>query len=136
MGSGATLRVTNTKNLPRTVKIALRTRDKDAQSQKELLKWNTHINLGLHWSLLDKDLSFLLTGTPTQSLWKVDIRFFAGLSHGTIKVLRDCGAKPQQGKGAVSDPVSLETTSEGRGFADVPTPSESREEQKGEGECR
>jgi hypothetical protein len=66
-----------------------------------------------------------------QSLWKVDIRFFAGLSHGTIKVLRDPGAKPQQGKGAVSDPAFLETASEGRGFADVPTPSESREEQKG-----
>jgi ribosomal protein S7 len=36
-GSGSRLKATDARNLPKTVKVALRTRDKVAQSQVELL---------------------------------------------------------------------------------------------------
>jgi hypothetical protein len=47
-GQGARLKSTHAKNLPKSVKIALRTGDKVAQSQEELLKWMKHLNPGLH----------------------------------------------------------------------------------------
>jgi uncharacterized protein (DUF2384 family) len=48
MVSGVRLRATDAKNFPKLVKTALRTRDKIAQSQEELLKWIKHLNKGLH----------------------------------------------------------------------------------------
>jgi hypothetical protein len=58
MGSAARLMAADAKNLPKPVKIALKTRDKVAHSQEELLKWIKHLNPGLlhteHWRTLDK----------------------------------------------------------------------------------
>jgi hypothetical protein len=46
--SGTMLKATDARNLPKPVKVALRTRDKVAQNQEELLKWIADLNLGLH----------------------------------------------------------------------------------------
>jgi hypothetical protein len=48
MGSGARLKAKDARNLPKPVKVALRTRDKVAKTQDELLNWIKNINPGLH----------------------------------------------------------------------------------------
>jgi hypothetical protein len=55
--SGARLKATDARNLPKSIKVALRIRDKFAQNQEELLKWVKNLNPGLnteHWRVLDK----------------------------------------------------------------------------------
>jgi hypothetical protein len=55
--SGARLKATDARNLPKPVKVALRTRDRVAQNQEELLKWIKNLNPGLHtehWRVLNK----------------------------------------------------------------------------------
>jgi hypothetical protein len=55
--SGARLKATNARNLPKPVKLALRTRNKVTQTQDNLLKWIKNLNPGLHtekWRILDK----------------------------------------------------------------------------------
>jgi hypothetical protein len=55
--SGARLKATDAKNLPKPVKVALRIRDRVAQNQEELLKWIKNLNPGLHtehWKMLNK----------------------------------------------------------------------------------
>jgi hypothetical protein len=84
MESGARLKATDARNLPKPVKVALRTRDKVAQTQEELLKWTKNLNPGLHtehWRILIINLShrarhlyFLYTGTPFQLLRGLDTR--------------------------------------------------------------
>jgi hypothetical protein len=47
----------DTRNLPKHVKVALRTRDTVAQTQDELLTWVKNLNPGLnteHWKVLDR----------------------------------------------------------------------------------
>jgi hypothetical protein len=54
LGTGARLKVTDTRNLPKPVKVVLRTRDKVAQTQDELLTWINNLNPGLnieHWKI-------------------------------------------------------------------------------------
>jgi hypothetical protein len=51
--SGTRLKATDARNLPKSVKVAFRTRDKATQDQEELL----NLNPGLHtenWRVLDK----------------------------------------------------------------------------------
>jgi hypothetical protein len=45
---GARLKATDARNLPKPVKVALRMREKVAQTQDELLKWIKNLNPGLH----------------------------------------------------------------------------------------
>jgi hypothetical protein len=55
--SGARLKAKDARNLPKPVKVALRMRDKFAQTHDVLLKWNKNLNPGLHtkhWRMLDK----------------------------------------------------------------------------------
>jgi hypothetical protein len=57
LGSGAILKATEAMNLPEPVKVALRTRDRVAQSQIELRGWIQNLNLGLHmenWRVLSR----------------------------------------------------------------------------------
>jgi hypothetical protein len=57
LGTEARLKVTDARNLPKPVKVALRMRDKVAQTQDELLSWIKHLNPGLnieHWKVLDR----------------------------------------------------------------------------------
>jgi hypothetical protein len=51
------LKVTEARNLPKPVKVALSVRDNVAQTQDELLQWVKSLNPGLnteHWKVLDK----------------------------------------------------------------------------------
>jgi hypothetical protein len=45
---GARLKATDTKHLPKPIKMALRQKDKVATGPEELLKWIKSLNLGLH----------------------------------------------------------------------------------------
>jgi hypothetical protein len=57
LGIGVRLKATDARNLPKPVKVTLRTRDKVAQTQEELLTWIKNLNPGLnteHWKVLDK----------------------------------------------------------------------------------
>jgi hypothetical protein len=56
MGTGARLKVTDARNLPKPVKVALRTKDNIAETQDELLTWVRNLNPGLnteHWKVLN-----------------------------------------------------------------------------------
>jgi hypothetical protein len=46
--SGARLKAKDARNLTEPVKVALRMRNKVAQTQDELLKWIKNLKLGLH----------------------------------------------------------------------------------------
>jgi hypothetical protein len=48
LGSGTRLKSTDTKNLPKQVKVALRTMNKVAQSPDELMKWIKDLNPEFH----------------------------------------------------------------------------------------
>jgi hypothetical protein len=55
--SGARLKATDARKVPKPVKVALRRRDKVVQNQDELLKWIRYLNPGLqtkHWRVPDK----------------------------------------------------------------------------------
>jgi hypothetical protein len=57
LGTGARLKITDARNLPKPVKVALRTRDKVSQTQDELIMWIKNLNPGLnteHWKILDR----------------------------------------------------------------------------------
>jgi hypothetical protein len=54
---GVRLNATDTRNLLKPVKVALRTRDKVAQNKNELLNWIKNLNQGLHtenWRVLGR----------------------------------------------------------------------------------
>jgi hypothetical protein len=87
--SGARLKVTDARNLPKPIKVALRIRDKVAQNQ-ELLKWVKNLNPGLnteHWRVLDKQSEpkgqrFILhiNRDSYTSIKRTGHRIFTGLS--------------------------------------------------------
>jgi hypothetical protein len=57
LGSKARLKATDARNLPKPVRVALRTRDKVAQIQDELIRWIKNLNPGLlteNWRIMDK----------------------------------------------------------------------------------
>jgi hypothetical protein len=67
LGPGARLKATDARNLPKPVKVNLRTKDKSAKSPDELLNPGLHIEF---WRTLDrrpepKSLSSIYTRTPT-----------------------------------------------------------------------
>jgi hypothetical protein len=57
LGSRTRLKAMNARNLPKPVKVALRTKDKVAKNPDELLKWIKNLSPGLHkehWRVLDR----------------------------------------------------------------------------------
>jgi hypothetical protein len=55
--SGARLMATDARNLPKPIKVALRVRDKVAQTEDELIRWIQNLNPGLHmenWRVLGR----------------------------------------------------------------------------------
>jgi hypothetical protein len=128
--SGARLKATDARNLPKPIMVALRIRDKVAQNQEELLKWVKNLNPGLnteHWRILDKQsepkgqrLILHIDRDSYTSIKRIGHRIFTGLSQGTVKVLRDPEARH-----VMPDTASSKSGSEGEG-GDLPTPSDGR----------
>jgi hypothetical protein len=95
--SGARLKTNDTRNLPKPV--ALRTRDKAAQNQEELLKWIADLNPGLHTEnsrVLDKQseskgqrLILFIDHDSYTTIQRTGNEIYTGLSQGNVKVLND-----------------------------------------------
>jgi hypothetical protein len=121
-------RSTDARNLPKPVKVALRS-DRIAQNQEELLKWIVDLNPGLrteNWSVLDKqselrgkrlilfidrDSHIIIQGTC--------YKIFTGLSQGTVNVLDDPELRRQAEP--VADTVASNLVCEGEGD-EIPSP--------------
>jgi hypothetical protein len=96
---GTTLRAIDTKDLPKPVKMSLRTGDKQSTDTKELVQWIGDLNLGLsseHWRVLNKQLEpkgqrliLLVDRDSTSAIKETGYRVFTGLSEGIFKVLHD-----------------------------------------------
>jgi hypothetical protein len=97
--SGARLKATDARNLPKPIKVALRIGDKVAQSQDELLKWIKNLNPGLHtehWRILHKQpelkgqrLIMLIDQDSLSAIKMTGYKIFTGLSQGVVKVMED-----------------------------------------------
>jgi hypothetical protein len=95
LGTGARVKVTVARNLPKPVKIALRTRDNIAQTQDKLLTWIKNLNPRLsteHWKVLDKQselkgqrLILHIDWGSLAAIKSTGCKIFTGLSHGTVK---------------------------------------------------
>lgn len=128
--SGARLKATDAIKLPKPVKVAIKTWDKVAQNQEELLDWIAHLNPGLHterWRVLDTQsepkgqrLILLIDRDSYTIIQRTGYKLFTGLSQSTVKVLKDPEAHQQE---TVIDTASSESGSEGEGD-DIPTPSD------------
>lgn len=102
--SGARLKATDARNLPKSVKVALRTGDKLAQTNDELLKWIKNLNPGLHtehWRILNKQLELkgqrlilLIDQDSLSAIKRAGYKIFTGLSQGTVKVIEDHKCMP------------------------------------------
>jgi hypothetical protein len=116
LGSGARLKATDARNLPKPVKVALRTRDTAAKSPEELLNGIKNLNPGLHiehWRVLDRQpepkgqrLILLIDRDSLTVIKGTGYKIFTGLTQGTVKVLRDPEAGPQKEQVAASSPPS------------------------------
>jgi hypothetical protein len=120
--TGTRLKVTEARNLPKPVKVALSVRENVARTQDELLKWVKSLNPGLnteHWKVLGKqferkiqrlimhiDRDFLATVRNTGN------KTFTGLSQGTVRVLKDPEAPTTE---MILDATSLKSASEEEG---------------------
>jgi hypothetical protein len=92
--SGARLKATDARNLPKPVKVTLRMRDKVAQNHDELLKWIKNLNTGLHteyWRVCDKQsepkgqrLILLIDQDLLTAIKRIRYKFFTGLSQRTV----------------------------------------------------
>jgi hypothetical protein len=128
--SGARLKATDVRNLPKPIKVALRFGGKVAQNQEELLKWVKNLNPGLnteHWRVLGKQsepkgqrLILHIDRDSYTSINRTGHRIFTELSQGTVKVLRDPEAQH-----AMPDTASSKSGSEGEGDH-LPIPSDDR----------
>jgi hypothetical protein len=127
LGTGARLKVTDARNLPKSVKVAPRTRDKVTQTQDELLTWIKNLNPGLnteHWKVLDRHCEpkgqRLLLHKDQDSLAAIKstgYKIFTGLSQGMVKALKDTETQ----KEVTLDTTSSKSVSEEDGD-DIPTP--------------
>jgi hypothetical protein len=133
LGIGARLKVTDARNLPKPVKVALRTRDKAAQTQEELLTWIKNLTPGLntaHWKVLDKQsepkgqrLILHIDQGSLAAIKSTGFKLFIGLLQGTVKVLKDLEAHREEE--VMLDTTSSKSVSGGEGD-DIPTPSDDR----------
>jgi hypothetical protein len=103
----------DTRNLPKPVKVAHRTKCKVAKSPDKLLKWTKDLNPGLHkkhWRLLDRQpepkSQRLILLIDLKTSMKTGTYIFIGLIQGTVKILRDAEERPKQEEGAATSPVS------------------------------
>ncbi|PNF26441.1 hypothetical protein B7P43_G16453 [Cryptotermes secundus] len=121
--SGARLKATEARNLPKPVKVALHTRDKVVQNQEELLKWIADLNPGLHtenWRVLNRQseskgqrLILFIDRDSHTIIQRTGYEIFTGLSHRTAKVLND--PEVQHQAEPVPDTVSSNLVSEEEG---------------------
>jgi hypothetical protein len=135
LGSGARLKATNARYLPKPIKVSLRVRDKVAQTQDELLRWINNLNPGLHmenWRVLGvqpepkgQRLTLRIDWDSLVIIQKTGNKIFTGLSQGIVKVLKD---PEMQKEGSALSTASLESASEGEGDG-TPTPSGDRGEE-------
>jgi hypothetical protein len=106
LGSGARQKATGARNLTKPLKVALRTRDKVAQTQDELLNCIQNLNPGPHtknWRVLDKQSDpkgqrFILhiDRDSLVAIQKSGYKIFTGLSQGTVKVLKHLEAQKKK----------------------------------------
>jgi hypothetical protein len=132
--SGARLKATDARNLPKPVKVALRTRDKVAQTQDKLLNWTKNLNPGLQTENLrelgrqsEPKGQRLIVHIDRESLMAIQqtgYKIFTGLSQRTVKVLKDPEAQNEETAPSIA---SSESVSEGEGDG-TPTPPDAREE--------
>jgi hypothetical protein len=97
--SGARLKATDVRNLPKPVKVVFRTRDKVAHTQDELPSWIKNLNPGLHTENLrmlgrqsepkGQRLILHIDRDSLVTIQKTGYKTFTGLSQGTVKVMRD-----------------------------------------------
>ena len=90
---GARLKATDVKHLPKSIKMALRTKDKVATGPEELLKWIMSFNPGFHtenWRVLDsrnepfgRRLILLVDRDSAKIIEGTGYRIFMRLSEGT-----------------------------------------------------
>jgi hypothetical protein len=129
LGSGARLKATDARNLPKPIKVALRVRDKVAQTQDELLRWINNLNPGLHtenWRVLGRQsepkgqrLFLHIDRDSLVTIQKTENKIFTGLSQGIVKVLKDPEMQKEGSAPSIAAPGSA---SEGEGDG-TPTPS-------------
>jgi hypothetical protein len=129
LGSGARLKA---RNLPKPLKVALRTRDRLAQTQDELLSWIKNLNPGLHmenWRVLGRQsqpkgqrLILHIDRDCIVAIQKTGYKIFTGLSQGTVKVLRDPEVQKEKTE---PNTASSESVSEEEGDG-TPTPLDDR----------
>jgi hypothetical protein len=134
LGSGARLKVTYARNLPKPAKVAFRTRDNVARSPEELLKSVKDLNPGLHvehWRVLVRQpepkgqrLILLIDQDSLTANKGTGYKIFTGLTQGTVKVLRDPEVGPQKEQANASSPASMESGSGGKGAARPPPPGQ------------
>jgi hypothetical protein len=94
LGSGARLKATDARNLPKPIKVALRVMDNVAQTQDELLRWIQHLNPGLHtetWRVLGRQserkgqrLFLHIHRDSLVIIQKTGYKIFTGLSQGVV----------------------------------------------------
>jgi hypothetical protein len=90
LGSGSRLKATDARNLPKPVKVALRTRDEIAQNQDELLNLIKNLKPGLHtgnWRVLGRQsepkgqkLILHIDRDSLVAIQKTGYKIFTGLS--------------------------------------------------------
>jgi hypothetical protein len=107
-------------------------RDKVAQTQDELLTWIKNLNPGHnteHWKVLYRQsepkghrLILRIDRDSLVAIKSTGYRIFTGLSHGTVKVLKDPEAQREE---VVLDTASSKSVSENEGD-DILTPSDDR----------
>jgi hypothetical protein len=117
------LTATDAKDLPKPVKMALRTRAKESKHNGELLQWIQDLNPGLHteyWRVLDKQpepkgqrLILLVDQDLAKAIKETSYRIFMGLVEGTFKVLNDPRENLQWGKETAASLSSLTSGGEG-----------------------
>jgi hypothetical protein len=131
LGTGASVKVTDTTNLPKPVKVALKMRDKVVQTQDELLTWINNLNPGLnieHWKVLDRQsepkgqrLILHIDRDSLAAIKSTGYKIFTGLPQGTAKVLKDPEVQKEE---VVLDTASSKSLSKGE---DIPTPPNDRQ---------
>jgi hypothetical protein len=94
LGSGTRLKATSARNLLKPIKVALRVRDKVAQTQDELLRWTLNLNPGLHtenWRVLGRQsetkcqrLFLHIDRDSLVIIQKIGNKIFTGLSQGIV----------------------------------------------------
>jgi hypothetical protein len=127
---GTLLKAMDARDLPRPVKMAIRTWDKQSDDTEELLRWIRDLNPGLHmehWRVLERQLEskgqrliLPVDRDSAKAIKETGYRVFTGQTEGTFKVLSD-PENTRQGKPIPADPGSTDAGVEGRTIRDTPS---------------